>query len=123
VVPSGWKWLRKRPCSLFASESPASLRRPVSGRLGTDWTLRRVVLPEMAKKRRRPSNRCRGCGDRRYEGEQFYRGSCETCRDKRATAGRAVTGARALAKAKDAGTVERDRADRTGSARFAMLAS
>jgi hypothetical protein len=60
----------------------------------------------VAKKRRLP--RCRSCGDFRYEQESFYRGLCERCRDTQSVARRAKTGARALAKAKDAGTVERD---------------
>jgi hypothetical protein len=56
---------------------------------------------------RRPI-RCRDCGGWRMDDELFWRGRCEDCRDKRSAARRAATGARALALAKDAGTLERD---------------
>jgi hypothetical protein len=61
--------------------------------------------------RRKPRSsfvlRCRRCRDLRQEGEKFFDGLCESCRQKRARAKRARTGARALARAKDAGTIER----------------
>jgi hypothetical protein len=52
--------------------------------------------------------RCRDCGGWREEDERLWRGRCEGCRTKRSQARRAATGKRALEKAKDAGTVERD---------------
>jgi hypothetical protein len=52
--------------------------------------------------------RCRDCGGWREDDERLFHGRCEVCRDKRSQARRAATGARALAKAKDAGTIERD---------------
>jgi hypothetical protein len=59
-------------------------------------------------KKRRHQPACRDCGDLRYDGEPFFRGLCDTCRHKRAVARRAQTGARAIANAKPAGTLERD---------------
>lgn len=52
--------------------------------------------------------RCRRCRDLRQDGERFYGGLCDSCRGQRSAAKRAATGARLLAKAKDAGTLERD---------------
>jgi hypothetical protein len=64
------------------------------------------------KKRRRVRSatpyRCRDCRTLRYEGELFFYGRCPACRDKNGSAIRTRTGARALTKARDAGTVERD---------------
>jgi hypothetical protein len=55
-----------------------------------------------------PTIRCRHCKRWREDDERLFGGSCEGCRDKRAQARRAATGARALAKAKDGGSVDRD---------------
>ena len=64
----------------------------------------------MARRKRKPPRapRCRDCRDVLLEGERYYRGLCDFCRSKRATARHAATGARLLDKAKDAGTVDRD---------------
>jgi hypothetical protein len=60
------------------------------------------------RKRRTPVRRCRFCGDVRLEGETFYRGICPRCRFERARRRRVSTGARALARAKDGGVIDRD---------------
>ena len=62
------------------------------------------------RRQRRPDHvvRCRRCRDLRQEGEKFFNGFCDSCRQKRGAARRAATGARILERAKDAGTVERD---------------
>jgi hypothetical protein len=52
--------------------------------------------------------RCRRYRDLRQDGEKFYNGFCDSCRQKRAAARRSATGARLLELAKNAGTVERD---------------
>jgi hypothetical protein len=60
---------------------------------------------------RRRSNvphRCRRCRLERFPEETFVRGFCPACLQLERQERRAKTGARALAKAKDAGTVERD---------------
>jgi hypothetical protein len=60
-----------------------------------------------AKKRRRQPS-FRDCGDLRYDDEPFFRGLCDNCRHKRACTRGRQTGARALANAKPAGTLERN---------------
>jgi hypothetical protein len=67
----------------------------------------------MARRRRKANMfpavlRCRRCQLWRAPDERFYRGLCSSCRKEKAKARRAATGARILAKAKDAGTLERD---------------
>jgi hypothetical protein len=62
----------------------------------------------MARRRSDHPFRNRKCRDLRQDGETFYRGLCETCRTEAACERRAETAARALAKAKEGGTIERD---------------
>jgi hypothetical protein len=65
----------------------------------------------MAQRGRRPHPerviRCRRCRDLRQEGERFFNGLCDTCRQRRSAAKRAATGARILAKAKEIRVEER----------------
>jgi predicted RNA-binding Zn-ribbon protein involved in translation (DUF1610 family) len=60
------------------------------------------------RRRRRFPSRCRSCGLIRLPEETFVRGLCPACLEAERHDGRRATGARILAKAKDAGTVERD---------------
>jgi hypothetical protein len=60
------------------------------------------------EKRRMHYPRCRRCRLERLPEETFYRGLCPACMDVDKRKRHAATGARLLAKAKDAGTVERD---------------
>lgn len=63
----------------------------------------------MAKRKRRPQPpRCHRCGLLRFEWETFFRGLCDKCRAEVGAENRRQRGARVLAKAKDAGTLERD---------------
>jgi len=64
----------------------------------------------MARRKPKPHYvlRCRRCRDLRLEGEKFYRGLCPTCLELDKRKRRRETATRVLAKAKDAGTVERD---------------
>jgi hypothetical protein len=55
-----------------------------------------------------PVARCRNCGLIRFPEERFYRGLCPACLEADKGKRRRAAGARILAKAKDAGTVERD---------------
>jgi hypothetical protein len=62
------------------------------------------------RRRRRSDHpyRCRCCRLERLEGETFQRGLCPACLEVDRHDRRSATGARILAKAKDAGAVERD---------------
>jgi hypothetical protein len=54
------------------------------------------------------NSRCRRCRLERLPEENFVRGLCPACLELDRRKRRSATGARALSKAKDAGTVERD---------------
>ena len=61
-----------------------------------------------SRRRRRFSPGCRTCRLEQLPEEMFYRGLCPACMDVDKRRRHAATGACLLAKAKDAGTVERD---------------
>ena len=63
----------------------------------------------MSQKRRRLyGKRCRRCKFERLPEETFWNGHCPACRAVQAKRSRSESGAKILAKAKDAGTIERD---------------